>query len=124
MAFKSKYLRSSNEKKNFFRKKNLVKNSYVGCDPELISISEWKEWTEILEQSDKQLVPVDKNLIDFIWEQQRPNLPDQPIWKHHLQYSGEFYIEYSSRKIFFQVYQSQTKLIKFVRKCRNIKSII
>ncbi|CAF3811358.1 unnamed protein product [Rotaria sp. Silwood1] len=68
--------------------RNLEKNSFVGCDPELVSINEWKEWKETLEQSDKQLVPVHVNLIDILWDNQRPNLPDKPIWKHDIQYSG------------------------------------
>ena len=81
-----------------------MKNSFVGCDPQLISISEWKEWTEILEQSDKQLVPIENNLIDILWDKQRPHLPDRPIWKHQLQFSGlitlhfhRFHLHISSR---------------------------
>ncbi|CAF1015443.1 unnamed protein product [Rotaria sordida] len=68
--------------------RNLEKNSFVGCDPQLVSINEWKEWKETLEQSDKQLVPIDINLIDILWDKQRPELPDEPIWKHDIQYSG------------------------------------
>jgi hypothetical protein len=60
----------------------------VGIDPELLSINEWKEWKDTLEQADKQLVPIEKNLIDILWDEQRPPLPDQPIWQHDLQFSG------------------------------------
>lgn len=68
--------------------KNLDKNSLIGCDPELISINEWKEWKETFEQSDKKLIPISTNLIDILWDQSRPKLPDQPIWKHLIQFSG------------------------------------
>ena len=68
--------------------KNLDKHCLVGCDPELISINEWKEWKETFEQSDKELVPIQTNLIDILWDQSRPNLPNEPIWKHLLQCAG------------------------------------
>jgi hypothetical protein len=70
------------------KKKNLEKNSLVVCDPELISINEWKEWKETLEQFDKQLKPVETNLIDILWDQQRPQLPNELIWKYELQFAG------------------------------------
>ena len=68
-----------------------MKNSLIGCDPQLISINEWKEWSETLEQSDKKLIPIEQNLIDILWDQSRPILPNQPIWKHHLQFSGNIF---------------------------------
>ena len=68
--------------------KNLEKQTFVGCDPQLISIKEWKEWKETLEQADKQLVPIETNLIDVLWGQKRPLLPDEQIWKYQLQFAG------------------------------------
>lgn len=65
-----------------------MKNSFIGIDPELISITEWKEWSDSFEQSDQKLVPIQHNLIDILWDEQRPLLPNQPIWKHQLQFSG------------------------------------
>ncbi|CAF3418743.1 unnamed protein product [Rotaria socialis] len=68
--------------------RNLEKNSFVGCDPQLLSINEWKEWKDTLEQADKQLVPIEINLIDILWNKQRPELPQESIWKHDIQFSG------------------------------------
>ncbi|CAF1438029.1 unnamed protein product [Rotaria magnacalcarata] len=68
--------------------RNLEKNSFVGCDPQLLSINEWKEWKDTLEQADKQLVPIEINLIDILWDKQRPELPQESIWKHDIQFSG------------------------------------
>jgi hypothetical protein len=73
---------------NKIQNQNLGKQSFVGCDPELISINEWKEWKETLEQSDKKLVPIQTNLIDILWANKRPHLPNEHIWKHDLQFSG------------------------------------
>ena len=75
--------------KIFQKKQNLEKDCFVGCDPQLISINEWKEWKETLEQANKQLIPIHVNLIDILWDQQRPQLPNEPIWKHELQFSGK-----------------------------------
>ncbi len=88
MAFKSNHFLSSVFSFKFKIKKNLEKQSVVGCDPQLISINEWKEWKETLEQADKQLVPIEINLIDILWGDKRPNLPNEQIWKHELQFSG------------------------------------
>ncbi|CAF0952711.1 unnamed protein product [Adineta steineri] len=68
--------------------RNLEKNSFIGCDPQLISINEWQEWEKTFEQSDKQLVPIHTNLIDILWDKQRPELPNNPIWKHELEFAG------------------------------------
>jgi Xaa-Pro aminopeptidase len=34
------------------------------------------------------LIPIQTNLIDILWGEKRPNLPNEQIWKHDLQYSG------------------------------------
>jgi len=65
-------------------------NSIVACDPQLVSISEWKEWEETLLQSDKHLIPLESNLIDILWNDQRPSLPDVSICKKELEYCGKF----------------------------------
>jgi hypothetical protein len=61
----------------------------IGCDPELISISEWKQWQETFEQSEQQLIAVRTNLIDLLWQDERPQLPNNPIWKYPLEFAGE-----------------------------------
>lgn len=51
-------------------------------------MNEWQEWKKTFEQADKHLVAVHTNLIDVIWDEHRPTLPDNPIWKHELQFAG------------------------------------
>ena len=60
----------------------------MACDPQLVSINEWKEWKEILDQSDKQLVPISVNLVDLLWNEERPALPDNAIWTYPLEFAG------------------------------------
>ncbi|CAF1543611.1 unnamed protein product [Didymodactylos carnosus] len=67
--------------------RNLESNSNVACDPKLVSIGEWKDWTETLSQSDKNLIAIDQNLIDLIWEE-RPKLPQEPIWEYDVKFAG------------------------------------
>ena len=43
----------------------LKKNSIVACDPQLVSIFDWKEWEKILLQSNIDLIPLEVNLIDI-----------------------------------------------------------
>ncbi|CAF1367203.1 unnamed protein product [Adineta ricciae] len=68
--------------------RNLEKNSFIGCDPQLISINEWEEWKKTLEQTDKHLIPIHENLIDILWNKQRPDLPNNSIWKYEIQFAG------------------------------------
>jgi Xaa-Pro aminopeptidase 2 len=75
-------------------------NSFIGCDPQLISINEWQEWNKTLKQTDKQLVPIHMNLIDILWGQQRPPLPNNPIWKYELQFAGSTLFWFFILKIF------------------------
>ncbi|CAF4670536.1 unnamed protein product [Rotaria sp. Silwood2] len=59
--------------------RNLNNNSIVACDPQLVSISEWKEWERIFLQYNIYLISLEVNLIDLLWNDQRPSLPDTSI---------------------------------------------
>ncbi|CAF4308816.1 unnamed protein product, partial [Rotaria magnacalcarata] len=59
--------------------RELEKNSIVACHPQLVSIFERKEWEKILLQSNIDLVSLEVNLIDLLWNDQRSSLSDTSI---------------------------------------------
>lgn len=67
---------------------NLGKGARIGFDPWLHTISETDKLKEALESKGCELVAVDNNLIDEIWEDQ-PAPPLEPVSIHAAQYAGE-----------------------------------
>ncbi|KAM5353750.1 hypothetical protein ACJ41O_000400 [Fusarium nematophilum] len=52
----------------------------VGVDPSLISGSTAKNLAEKIRKSGgSELVPIDENLVDIVWEDQRPARPSEPV---------------------------------------------
>jgi Xaa-Pro aminopeptidase len=66
---------------------NLSKGASVGYDPALHTIKEIERLTDTLGKSGIKLVPVDRNLIDQIW-QDRPKPPANQIVPHGTEYAG------------------------------------
>lgn len=68
--------------------KHMQKGHRVGVDPKLLSHRAWNPIQKELKNNECDLVPVEKNLIDLIWEKQ-PCSPGKPIFNLDLQFCGE-----------------------------------
>lgn len=73
-------------------KKVLPNSSRVGCDPFVMPSTSWRSLSKELEQFGHQLIPIDKNLIDAIWDD-RPNPPTNPIVPLDLKFTGQTWKE-------------------------------
>ncbi|RUV45605.1 MAG: aminopeptidase P family protein [Mesorhizobium sp.] len=69
-------------------KDNLGKGARLGFDPWLHTIGEIKALKASAEQSGATLVPLEKNPIDIIWEDQ-PEPPRAPVELHPVAFAGE-----------------------------------
>ncbi|PBB95462.1 aminopeptidase P family protein [Mesorhizobium sp. WSM3862] len=69
-------------------KDNLGKGARLGFDPWLHTIGEIKTLKASAEQSGATLVPLEKNPIDIIWEDQ-PEPPRAPVELHPIAFAGE-----------------------------------
>ncbi|PBC03204.1 aminopeptidase P family protein [Mesorhizobium sp. WSM3860] len=69
-------------------KDNLGRGASLGFDPWLHTLSEIKALKASAEQSGATLVPLDKNPIDIIWEDQ-PEPPRAPVELHPIAFAGE-----------------------------------
>ena len=67
----------------------LPPNSTVGADPTLTSYTSWVCMHIALTAAGHRLIPLDENLIDKVWGDERPPLDLKPIVAHPLQYSGQ-----------------------------------
>lgn len=52
----------------------------VGFDPFILSISEWESYNEAFEGSGRILKSITTNLVDIVWGNQRPPLPESEIY--------------------------------------------
>lgn len=60
----------------------------LGYDPWLHSQSAAERFAKAVEKAGGELIPVDENPIDAVWENQ-PAMPIAPIHTHHLKFAGE-----------------------------------
>lgn len=65
----------------------LKNNSSIGFDPKLLSSSEHSNMLTSLTEAGHVLVPVEKNLIDLIWDN-KPPINITPLRPHELKYTG------------------------------------
>ena len=88
----------------------MKKNSIVACDPQLVSIFDWKEWEKILLQSNIDLIPLEVNLIDILWNDQRPSLSDASISisNNELQNSSKFSLTKLKKNKFILIYKEES----------------
>lgn len=68
--------------------KHMQKGHKVGVDPKLLSHRAWNPIQKELKSNECDLVPIEKNLIDSIWETQ-PSTPGKPIFDLSLEFCGE-----------------------------------
>ena len=86
--------------------KNLEENTRIGIDPTLLSagdmfitnhkspsnhhhIVDAESLKKSLEPRKSEIVSIDKNLVDIIWSQERPERPKNKIFPLETKYSGE-----------------------------------
>ncbi len=74
--------------------KNLPLGAKVGVDSRLFSKEQWTPLSKSLDSSGHFLVPVDRNLVDIVWED-RPNPPSHIIEPLGIQYTGIYLRFYS-----------------------------
>ena len=67
---------------------NLSRNEKVGIDPKTCSITRFKTLKKRLCGVGIELVPVEENLVDLVWDN-APPLPDAPVFLHGMEYAGE-----------------------------------
>lgn len=70
-------------------KANLEPGSRIGADPRLMSNTAWEHFRLALENSSLQLVEVRKNLIDLIWEKNRPPPSNKLVYVWSDQFAGK-----------------------------------
>ncbi|XP_026670593.1 xaa-Pro aminopeptidase 1-like isoform X2 [Ceratina calcarata] len=63
-------------------------NVRIGADPTLVSSNSWGSWNYDLANSSVKLVPVHNNLVDLIWQIDRPNYNSYPAYPLPYKYSG------------------------------------
>lgn len=67
----------------------LPANSTVGADPNLLSYLVWARMHKALTAAGHRLMPLEENLVDRVWGNERPELSLNPIVAHPLIYSGQ-----------------------------------
>ncbi|XP_072027401.1 xaa-Pro aminopeptidase 1-like isoform X4 [Amphiura filiformis] len=68
--------------------KVLPESSRVGVDPFLFSIDSWKQFSGTLKTAGHDMVPVQPNLIDQVWAEERPAPPADEVFVQTMKYSG------------------------------------
>ncbi|XP_014667790.1 PREDICTED: xaa-Pro aminopeptidase 1-like isoform X2 [Priapulus caudatus] len=68
--------------------KSLPEGARIGVDPFLLSVDVWRPLSEKLKQSGRELVPINQNLIDLVWDD-RPASPSNHIDIQPLQFAGK-----------------------------------
>ncbi|KAK7063294.1 Xaa-Pro aminopeptidase 1 [Halocaridina rubra] len=67
--------------------KTLDVGSVVGIDPYLVEAEWWRDLSRELQSAGHSVIPVDRNLIDILWEN-RPERPSNPIYPIEVKYTG------------------------------------
>ncbi|KAJ8026346.1 Xaa-Pro aminopeptidase 1 [Holothuria leucospilota] len=68
--------------------KILPSGSRVGVDPFLFSYDMWQTCYKGLKSSGNQLIPVASNLVDLVWDSERPEPPCSALIVQDVRYSG------------------------------------
>ncbi|XP_025833927.1 xaa-Pro aminopeptidase ApepP isoform X2 [Agrilus planipennis] len=72
--------------------KNLPQGAKIGVDPKFITYREWVSLQKHLESSGQELVSVENNLIDLIWDN-KPKTPNNQIIPLDRKYTGKSVLE-------------------------------
>ncbi|XP_039720880.1 xaa-Pro aminopeptidase 2 isoform X2 [Pteropus medius] len=66
---------------------------HVGFDPLLFSVASWESYDAAFQGSDRELVSITANLVDLVWESERPPAPSQPIYVLQETFTGSTWQE-------------------------------
>lgn len=69
--------------------KQLSKGDKIGFDPALIPALEWRVRNEYFSQVGLQWVAVEDNLVDKVWAEDQPPVPDNRVEIHDLKWAGK-----------------------------------
>jgi hypothetical protein len=67
----------------------LARNSRVGFDPYLMSHCEFRPLKSQLEAAGIHLVAIENNLVDIVWDKEKPPRPTGHAMPLELKYTGE-----------------------------------
>ncbi|XP_058804191.1 xaa-Pro aminopeptidase ApepP-like [Phymastichus coffea] len=65
------------------------RNVRIGVDPKLIPASIWDSWEDDLANTSIKLIPVENNLIDVIWQVDRPEYDSRQSFPLEISFSGK-----------------------------------
>ncbi|NXN22547.1 XPP2 aminopeptidase, partial [Nycticryphes semicollaris] len=65
----------------------------ISLDPFLFSIDAWNSYSQALHGSGRTLVPIETNLVDEVWGDQRPPLPSSKIYSLPEEFTGSSWQE-------------------------------
>ncbi|XP_075428941.1 xaa-Pro aminopeptidase 2 [Ascaphus truei] len=65
----------------------------IGFDPFLFSIDDWEMYSKLLQDSGRILHSIPNNLVDLVWGNQRPALPDTDIYSLSNEFIGSTWQE-------------------------------
>ncbi|XP_077992891.1 xaa-Pro aminopeptidase 1-like [Glandiceps talaboti] len=68
--------------------KVLPEGGRVGVDPLLLSLEQWKKLNQHLKITGRSLVPVNQNLVDLVWSDDKPAPPDKGVQVLDIKYAG------------------------------------
>ncbi|NXP07146.1 XPP2 aminopeptidase, partial [Thinocorus orbignyianus] len=60
----------------------------ISLDPFLFSIDTWNSYSQALQGSGRTLLPIETNLVDEVWGDQRPPLPSSKIYSLQEEFTG------------------------------------
>jgi len=69
--------------------KNMTSGQRLGVDENQIPASSFKMRSEMFEKSGITLVPVAGNLVDKVWADEKPPMPEEKVWILDEQYTGQ-----------------------------------
>ncbi|RUS34439.1 peptidase M24, structural domain-containing protein [Jimgerdemannia flammicorona] len=73
--------------------KALPSGSRVGIDSTLITVADACTLTDSLSAVGSVLAPIEKNLVDIVWGDEKPVPPKNPVVVHPLKYAGKSHLE-------------------------------
>ena len=66
-----------------------AETKYIGYDPNVVSISTEETWKNSLEKTGVKLAPINDNLIDIVWGEDKPPAPCDPFIFLNIEFTGK-----------------------------------
>lgn len=67
----------------------LPSGSRIGLDASLTTVADAHDLKERLQTVHSTLVPVERNLVDIAWGNQRPSAPHDKVFVHSVEFAGK-----------------------------------